>query len=79
MNDGTVSGGGGDIIGGNGSSNDSGSGGGGDIIGGSSGCGCSGSGRGGSSNGALRATDCARWLLGYLGENFYLCYMAQTK
>ena len=28
---------------------------------------------------ALRATDCARWLLGYLGENFHLCYMAQTK
>ena len=28
---------------------------------------------------AQRATDCARWLLGYLSENFYFCYMAQTK
>ena len=28
---------------------------------------------------ALRAMDCARWLLGYFGENFYLCYIAQTK
>ena len=28
---------------------------------------------------ALRATDCARWLLGYLSEIFHLCYMAQTK
>ena len=28
---------------------------------------------------ALWAMDWARWLLGYLGENFHLCYIAQTK